>query len=367
MQLMTMKTRLLIIIPAIIALSILAVLVYDSMILDKICQDSGGKRTGDTCLASIIINSTKNDPQSATSTSQIKTMRPNSMEYFYYPNPEDAANRDVFQKFILIRLPEELGGDADDVSAFRAYSALSVGVHCQIKYWSHEERKRMEDPCWGSIYRPIDGLMIAGERPVVNNAPVALPYLDLSMDENRSLHVEPPKWTLNENGGVGEGRSISLQQIRQGSQVIVDSYEQTNPNHPKIPIDFAGQILTQINPGSNRVEALYHDFSSHDWHGITLYIGNVSAQDQQYFLNLAKFNSEFWQIGDTAIRIWGSALDENSDRSEGFREYNVEFILDGFKFAINGQNIDLMKKALVVNYFPENNYDDMFLVSSTVK
>ena len=362
-----MKTRLLIMVPVIIALSILAVLVYDSMILDEICHDGGGKRIGDTCLAPIAINSTKNDPQSAISPSQIKTMKPNSMEYFYYPNPEDIINRDVFQKFVLIRLPEELGGDSEDISAFRAYSALSVGVHCQIKYWPHEERKRMEDPCWGSIYRPIDGLMIAGERPVVNNEPVALPYLDLSIDEDGSLHVEPPKWALNENGVVGEGRAISIQQIRQSSQVIVDSYEQTNPNHPKIPIDFAGQILTQINPSSNRVEALYHDFSSHDWDGMTIHIRNVSAQDQQHFLNLAKSNSEFWQMGDTTIRIWGSALDENNEQPEGFREYNIEFILNGFKIAINGQNMDLMKKAIIVNYFPENDYDDMFLVSSTVK
>ncbi len=355
------------IIGIIVIASIFAMIAADSANLDKMCQDNGGKRTGDTCIVPVTINSTKNNPLDVINPFQIKTMRPNSMEYFYYPNPEDITDRDVFQKFILIRLPVELGGDADDVSAFRAYSALSVGVHCQIKYWPHEERKRMEDPCWGSMYRPIDGLMIAGERPVVNNAPVALPYLDLSVDENGSLYVEPPKRTLDENGVVGEGRAISLQQIRQGSQVIADLYEQTNPDSPKILVDFAGQILTQINPKNNRVEALYHDFSSHDWHGITLYIGNVSAQDQKYFLNLAKTNSEFWQIGDTAIRIWGSALDENNDLPEGFQEYNIEFILDGFKIVIEGQNIEHMKKAIVTSYFPGNNYDDLFLVSSTVK
>ena len=363
-----MKTRFLII-SAIAVASVLVFFVVDSMNLDRLCAEKGGVRNGDMCIIETF--ETEIDETDITESdfdfSKVTTMKPNTMEFFYYPNPEDTTNRDVFQKFILIRLPEELGGNEDDVSAFRAYSALSVGVHCQIKYWPHEERKRMEDPCWGSMYRPIDGLMIAGERPVVNNAPAALPYLDLSIDENGSLYVEPPKWTLDENGVVGEGRVISLQQIRQGSQVIVDSYEQTNPNHPKIPIDFAGQILTQINPSSNRVEALYHDFSSHDWHGITIHIGNVSAQDQKHFLNLAKSNSEFWQIGETIIRIWGSALDENNEQPEGFREYNVEFILDGFKFAIEGQNLVLMKKAIVASYFPENNYDDMFLVSSTVK
>ena len=70
-----MKTKLLIIIPVIIILSILAVLVYDSVTLDRVCQDSGGKRTGNTCLVPIAINSAKNDSQSAISQSQIKIMK----------------------------------------------------------------------------------------------------------------------------------------------------------------------------------------------------------------------------------------------------------------------------------------------------
>ena len=362
-----MKIKSFVIIGIIISVSVFTVVAVDSILLDKLCQDSGGKRDGDICLAPVIVNSTKTDSQDLPSPSQIKTIKPNSMEYFYYPNPSDVTDRDVFQKFILIRLPGELGGNADDVSAFRAYSALSVGVQCQIKYWPHEERKRMEDPCWGSMYRPIDGVMISGERPVVNTKPVALPYLDLSIDENGSLYVEPPVWTMDKNGVIGEGRDITLQQIRQGSQVIVDSYEQTNPNLPEIPIDFAGQILTQINPHTNRVEALYHDFLTQDWHGITLYIRNVTAEDQRYLLNFARPNSESWQIGETVIRIWGSALDKNSEQPEGFQEYNVEFILNGYKFFVNGKNIELIKESIVTNYFPENNYDDLFLISSTVK
>jgi hypothetical protein len=54
-----MKTGLLMVVTVIIALSIFTVIAVDSVNLDKICQDSGGKRTGDTCLAPIIINSTK--------------------------------------------------------------------------------------------------------------------------------------------------------------------------------------------------------------------------------------------------------------------------------------------------------------------
>ena len=142
-----MNNKVLVIGIIIIIISVFTVITVDSIILDKICHDSGGKRDGDICLAPIITNSSKNDDSENTvKLSQIKTMRPNSMEYFYYPNPQDTTDRDVFQKFILIRLPSELGGNVDDASAFRAYSALSVGVHCQIKYHPHEERKRIEDP-----------------------------------------------------------------------------------------------------------------------------------------------------------------------------------------------------------------------------
>ncbi len=204
-----MKTRLLIIPTLIIVISILAVFAIDSTNLDKICAEKGGVRNGDVCLIDL------GDPPVAEKSDfnlfNIKFMRPNSMEHFYYPNPEDTENRDAFQKFILIRLPEELGGGVDDVSAFRAYSILSVGEHCLVKYWPNEGRKRMEDPCWGSMYRPLDGVMIVGPKPIVNITPVALPYLDLSIDENGSLYVEPPVWTLDKNGVVGVGRNISMQ------------------------------------------------------------------------------------------------------------------------------------------------------------
>ena len=352
------------IIPAVIMASILAVFAYDSVNLDNICAESGGIRNGGVCE---IIHVYEPPIESVFDFSGIKSMKPNSMEYFYYPNPEDIENRDAFQKFILIRLPEELGGDTDDVSAFRAYSALSVGEHCLVKYWPHEGRKRMEDPCWGSIYRPIDGLLISGSKPVVNTTPVALPYLELSIDENGSMYVEPPVWTKDENGVVGIGRAVALSEIRQNSQILVDAYEKTNTRHPKIPVDFAGQILTAINHNANSVEVRYHEFPSTDWMGITFYINNVSSQDQERFRNLAKSNSEFWQIDNSIIYVGGSAMDKNSSLDDGLKKYEIEFIADGFKFTIVGKNLDLINKAIVANYFPDFSYDDLVLVSSTVK
>jgi hypothetical protein len=356
-----MKTRFLIIIPVIITISILAVFVIDSVNLDKLCSDSGGKRNGDVCVIEspeLIVEQTEFD------ISQIKSMKPNSMEYFYYPNPENVENRDAFQKFILIRLPEKLGGGVDDVSAFRAYSALSVGDHCLMKYWPDEGRQRMEDPCWGSMYRAIDGLLISGPKPVINTSAVSLPNLDLSIDENGSLYVESPVWTLQENGVVGIGRQISLQEIRQGSEILLDSIEKSHPHYPKIPLDFAGGILSRISPDGNRIVMMYFEFPSMS--GTSFDVGLVSAQDQAYFQNRAKSNSELWQIDDTVIRIGGNVFEENNEPRQ-YKEYEIQFIKDGYNFRLGGQNLEFMKKEIVTNYFPEHDYDDLFLVSSTVK
>ncbi|MGH1521764.1 MAG: hypothetical protein ACRBB2_05260, partial [Nitrosopumilus sp.] len=306
-----MKTRFLAI-SAIVVVSVLVFFVVDSMNLDRLCAEKGGVRNGDMCIIETFETETDepNVDESDFDFSKVTTMKPNTMEFFYYPDPEDITNRDVFQKFILIRLPEELGGGVDDVSAFRAYSVLSVGVHCQVKYWPDEGRKRMEDPCWGSMYRPIDGANMY-PYPVMTDSPLGLPYLDLSIDDDGSLYVEPPVWTMQENGVIGVGRTMSMQEIRHGSQILIDSYEKINPNHPHIPVDFAGLVLAEIDSNYNRVNARYSDFGSLYHQDISFEVRNVSAQDQKSFSNLVKPNSEFWQIEDTVIRIGGSALDKD--------------------------------------------------------
>lgn len=100
-----MKTRLLIIIPLVIVSAILAVIAYDSVSLDKLCANDGGKRIGDTCRIPILTNSTKDNSQ-ILNLSQIKTMKPNSVEIFYYPNTKNSEKADPYQTFMLIRLPE---------------------------------------------------------------------------------------------------------------------------------------------------------------------------------------------------------------------------------------------------------------------
>lgn len=365
-----MKTKFLVIIAVstIIAITI-GFFAFESTAAKILCEEQGGVVSGDLCIIENPLPKLSEDFETKViSRDKISFMEPNSMEYFYYPNPEDTENRDVFQKFILIRLPEHLGGAVNDVSAFRAYSSVSISNdHCVTKYWPDVGRQRMEDPCWGTVYRAIDGLIIQNYDSVMITSPIALPHLDLSIDDSGALYVEPPEWTVDENGRVGFGRSMSPQEVRQGSQFIADSYEKSNPNFPPIPAEFAGYLLAEINSYNSRTEARYYDFSSMGQNSIFFTINNVSAQDQKYFLNFAKPNSEFWQIGETVIQIGGSAFDPNNDQPERFQEYEIQFILDGFKFTITGQNLEILKKSIVRNFFPEFEYEEIILISSTVE
>ena len=353
-----MKTRFLIIIPVITILAILAVIVYDSISLDKLCQDDGGKRIGDTCRIPIITNSTKDSSQTL-NLSQIKTMKPNSVEIFYYPNT-DSEKPDSYQTFMLIRLPEWMGGAANDSSAFRAYSAKSLDDSCLVKYWPQDGRQRIENPCQGSLYRVVDGTMTLGAIHM-STAMTALPHLDLTSDEDGFLYVMPPKWEKTENGVVGYGREMTLDEIRNGSTFLAESFEKSYPNYPPIPIEFAGYILSEISPDDYGVMASYLDFPSKS--------GSISMTISKSSLgfvttNLAQSNSEFWQIGDDIIKIGGSALDKTSDTPEHFRYYTIEFN-NGINFRIEGKNIEFMKQEIVKNYFTESEYDDLFLISKT--
>lgn len=89
---------------------------------------------------------------------RISDMSPGSAIRFYYPDSQNIHNRDAFQAFNLIRLPEYFGGTANDISAFRAYSALDLTSHCYTKYWPHDGRDfRIEDPCNSPGYACLTG------------------------------------------------------------------------------------------------------------------------------------------------------------------------------------------------------------------
>lgn len=291
------------------------------------------------------------------------TLEPNTVEFFYYP--DSTPTKDNYKLFMLIRLPEWMGGAENNVSAFRAYSAKALDDPCIIKYWGDEGRQRIENPCQGGMYRVIDGALTYGATHR-STAMTALPYLDLSMDENGMLSVEPPNFTKDENGVIGYGRDMTLSDLRKGSEFLVESFAKHYPIYPTIPIDFAGYLLSEITPDNNYTVVKYLDFQSKSG-DITMTISKTRQHDYDYNYNFAESDKEFWQIGNTVIKVGGTALDKNSNRPEHFQTYLVHFNDGNNYFAIEGKNIEFIKKEIVRNYFPEYSYDDMFLVSSTVE
>jgi ubiquinol-cytochrome c reductase iron-sulfur subunit len=356
-----MKTRLLIIIPIVITLAILAVIAYDSITLDTLCADDGGKRIGDICRIPIITNSTKDNSKINVNLSQVTTMKPNHMEFFYYPNTKNSEKPDPYQIFMLIRLPEWMGGDSNDASAFRAYSAKSLDDSCLVKYWGEYGRQRIENPCQGSMYRVVDGAMTIGLIPM-SNMMTALPHLDLSNDENGFLYIEPPTWTKTENGVIGYGKELTYDDLRKGSAFLIESFAKSYPEFPAIHMDFAGYALSEISSEGERVEISYLDVSSKN-NRILMSIQKCNCPEPNSSINLLISNSEFWQIGDTILKIGGSALNKNNEMPEQFKEYEIQFIKDGYEFRIEGKNIDFMKKEIVANYFPEYKFENLFLIS----
>ncbi|MGI0008307.1 MAG: twin-arginine translocation signal domain-containing protein [Nitrosopumilaceae archaeon] len=139
----------------------------------------------------------------------VNTYPINHAEVITYPKTGDRVlDEEAFRKWQFIRLPFELGGNVNDVSAFRAYSAICLHLWCLWKYWPEEGRKRGECPCHGSMYSPLTGKAFAG--PASLQAPPAnvLAKLDLEVDNEGFLYIKPAKWDVNENGVVGYGRFL---------------------------------------------------------------------------------------------------------------------------------------------------------------
>ncbi|MCV0400084.1 MAG: hypothetical protein K5785_08835 [Nitrosarchaeum sp.] len=329
-------------------MAVVSIVAIDSASLDTICRDSGGMRKGDYCLAPLVSNSTT-IPEMPHS---YKTMQPNTAEFFYYPDPSET--KDKYKLFMLIRLPEWMGGAENNTSAFRAYSAKSLDDPCIVKYWGDEGRQRIENPCQGGMYRVIDGALTYGAIHR-STAMTALPYLDLSMDKNGMLYVEPPTFSKDENGVIGYGRDMTMTKLRQGSEFLVQSFAKHYPEYPAIPVDFAGYLLSEISPEKYRTTVRHLDFQSKSGY-ITMTIDHARYGSDYDF---AEPNKEFWQIGSTIIKI--------SDSKDYQQNYVFEF-KDGSKhFTIEGQNKEFILHDIVRNFFSEYDVDDMFLVSSTME
>jgi len=140
----------------------------------------------------------------AASTSNIPV---NTAAVFVYPRTGDPKlDAEPFRRYQLIRLPKEQGGDANDASAFRAYSMICVHLWC---LWDYKPaRARLECPCHGSIYDPLSGLAVAGPAALQTPPNNALPNLDLEVDSSGAIWILPQRSGVDGNGIVGFGRRV---------------------------------------------------------------------------------------------------------------------------------------------------------------
>jgi len=147
---------------------------------------------------------------------------PNGSWLITYPTSGDltvdSENPDSFQKYQLIRLPEQLGGSDKSAAAFVAFSKVCVHLWCSPNYdpiidpttkqrSTNPNDETYQCPCHGSIYEVPDGLAIA--RPAhFQPAPTnAIPMLTLTADSNGDLVILPPVWDVDHNGVLGFGRN----------------------------------------------------------------------------------------------------------------------------------------------------------------
>jgi len=138
-----------------------------------------------------------------------KTFQMNHAEVITYPMTGDRViDEEAFRKWQFIRLPQELGGDKNDASSFRAFSMVCLHLWCLWKYWPQEGRKRGECPCHGSMYSPVTGTAYAGPASLQATPSNTLPNLDLEADSMGDLWILPAKFSPDKNGVVGYGRFV---------------------------------------------------------------------------------------------------------------------------------------------------------------
>ena len=139
----------------------------------------------------------------------LKTFPINHAEVITYPKTGDRVlDGEAFRKWQFIRLPEELGGQKNDLSSFRAYSMICLHLWCLWKYWPQEGRKRGECPCHGSMYEPLTGTAFAGPASLQAPPSNTLPQLNFETDADDLMYISPVTWGVNANGVVGYGRFV---------------------------------------------------------------------------------------------------------------------------------------------------------------
>ncbi|NHH97470.1 hypothetical protein DYY66_2136 [Candidatus Nitrosotalea sp. FS] len=295
---------------------------------------------------------------------KIEDMKPNSAGIFMYPSSVPYGDRaNAYQTFMLIRLPKILGGDKNDTSSFRAYSALDPTSHCLMKYWPQDGRQRIEDPCISQPYRSIDGVSYNPGLTMIR-APTtgALPKLDLDVDNQGYLVIKPPTWTENKNGVVGIGRDVSKDEILQSSKILLNSCK-NQMTWLALPVELqTGDVLIDMTCKSDHLNAVYTN---------TDYT-YISARVDVTFCNCTKTpnelgpwinseNGQLWNVSNTTIYVSGTALQTDGNKIDPrYSEYTFRFIKNGYEvFFTDMGSFDDSAKEVLSDFFNDKNISDL--------
>ncbi|MEP0824133.1 MAG: hypothetical protein HRF40_01465, partial [Nitrososphaera sp.] len=139
------------------------------------------------------------------------------------------SENEPFEFYTIIRLPEWVGGNKDDISVYRAYSSISISDQCLARYWGTDGRWRIENPCAGDLYRPWDGIATGGPAAVgiTGRGIISTGYfnglasLDLSVDSEGYITAKRPNKDSFSNGMVGEGRRFTAEMIQKTNEEMI--------------------------------------------------------------------------------------------------------------------------------------------------
>lgn len=296
---------------------------------------------------------------------KISDMEPNSMFYFMYPpGLSSLGNDNHFQKFMIIRLPALMGGAANDISSFRAYSAVDLASHCLIKYWPNEGRQRIEDPCTSPSYRAIDGISEYWPNSNVIRAPStgALPMLELSSDEEGYIYVEPPTFTAQKNGVIGYGRDVTQAEFEQGTNLIKKFEDQKEEilSSFYLPGEIAdGYFLAEVSDmGDTRVARYVVPGRSADMVYMSFSFCNCTKDYKEVLATEGKtYFAEFWSVGDTDIYASPGHVDTKTHKHS---LYSFKFYHEGFRVElVTSHTFEEGMQMILSSYYPEYSLSDL--------
>ena len=301
---------------------------------------------------------------------KISDIPPNGAWFFAYPPSSKLdIEQNTFQTFLLVRLPIWLGGDTNDTSAFRVYSAVDLTSHCIVRYSPQEGRQQIEDPCTSPGYRIIDGVSNFPAMKFVRGPTTgALPKLDLSMDKEGYLYVETPVWTEDKNGVVGIGRTVSKEEMLESSEFLVQRYKKMTNFTFDIPARLStGEILIELIPMRDRAEISYaNPESTTAFARLHLILCNCEdslsflAEDSRY----DKYK-QLWEVQSEPVMLTGQALYTGEDYVAGSsKPYIFNFVKDSYhiSFEIN-HDFETSSKVFLGNFFGDASISDMHRIS----